>query len=261
MVGNRGLRQADQGVMRDGTGGPPAHRRGGSGNTRLQVDMVREPAPLRCVAVRQVPMAAGRRDRDTPSAHDCGHRHAHRPDPHPVDPRPCLRPRGGAARPGLPDPAGGWWPGGRLHLGADAGPGAPHGRAPAVAAAAAGCTHCDAGQEQRALLHGRAGDLDGRRHHGGDLPDRDRRQHRLCAAAQRSVAAVHRQARHLGLAERRHPGRPALHHVAAGTGCGLRDLGRHRRAHRAAGRGACHGAPTTWRCCCTRPAPPASPRA
>jgi hypothetical protein len=56
----------------------------------------------------------------------------------PADPGPRLPARGRAARPGLPDPAGGRRRGGRLHLGADARPGPAHGGAPAVAGAAAG---------------------------------------------------------------------------------------------------------------------------
>jgi hypothetical protein len=128
--------------------------------------------------------------------------------------------------------------------------------------AAAGCTHRDAGQEQRALLHGRTGDLDGRRHHGGDLPDRDGRQHRLCAAkhSEASLLFIGK----LDTWDLQKGGIPAAcpasrcrwHRMWGATpGTPSSRAPPPLQGPRAA------RAPTTWRCCCTRPAPPASPRA
>ena len=56
----------------------------------------------------------------------------------------------------------------------------------------------DSVEELRALHHGRTGDLDGRLHDRGDLPDRDRRNDQLRADAQRGEPALRRQARHAG---------------------------------------------------------------
>ena len=91
-------------------------------------------------------------------------------------------------------------------------------------------------EELRPFLHGRTGDLDGRRHHGGDLPHRDRRDRALRAGRQRGQPAVRRQAGHLAAAGERGSRRHAVHRLSAGTGHAVRKLGRHRGAHRAAGR-------------------------
>ena len=86
-------------------------------------------------------------------------------------------------------------------------PVAPHGGAPAEPRLPARRAHRDPVEELRALHHGRAGDLDGRLHDGGDLPDRDRRDRALRADAQRGEPAVRRQARHLAAAAARRAGR------------------------------------------------------
>ena len=71
---------------------------------------------------------------------------------------------------------------------------------------------------------------------------------RLRAARQRSQPAVRRQARHLAAAGKRRSRRPAVHRVSAGAADAVRDLGRDRRAHRAACRAGRSARPTTWRC-------------
>ena len=68
---------------------------------------------------------------------------------------------------------------------------------------APGARIATADEELRALLHRRAGDLDGRRHHGGDLPDRDRRQPPLRARAQRGAACCSSASSTTGRSRRR----------------------------------------------------------
>ena len=151
-------------------------------------------------------------------------------------PRLRLRLRSLPARQGVPDPAPRRRQGHRLHLEADAGPVAAHGHLPEEPQFRARRPHRHPVQKLRPLLHGRTGDLDGRLHHRGDLPDGNGGDREVRTGAQRRQPPVRRQARHLGAAAARRARRPAARRLPAGAAHRLRHLGLDHRAHRAHGR-------------------------
>ena len=137
------------------------------------------------------------------------------------------------ARQGRVHPAHGRRRGQGLHLETGHGRGAAHGRAPEEPGPGAGHAHRVAGQEHGPLDDGRLGHLDGRPRVGAAVSHAGRQHGAPDPRAQRSQAALRRQARRVGRDETRRARRPADDRPAAGAQDRRPQLGKHRRQDRA----------------------------